>query len=172
MSTHHHEGAHPFYGGAHPFLGARTHSWKMLPCSWATPFPVPLLWKKRLRTHRQWSGVGPCMSSSELPYLLLCSWRLPYAHSPPCGRSDWGLTDSFPVVEQLELLIFVKIFEFYLVTHGPWTRQSHDMDIFAMLLNWICMQRVDMLWFFLKFEWHCDMKYKYKYVNVICKITC
>ena len=31
-------------------MGARTHSWKMLPCSWATPFPV-LLWKKRLRTH-------------------------------------------------------------------------------------------------------------------------
>ena len=34
------------------------------------------------------------MSSSELLYLLLCSWRLPHAHSLSCGRSDWGLTVS------------------------------------------------------------------------------
>ena len=125
MSTHHHEGAHPFYEGAHPFMGARTHFWGRAPipercspapeplpflCScgrsdWGltvsvvelvlaclawnsfayccavedSPTPLPFLWKKRLRTHRQCSRAGPCMSSSELLYLLLCSWRLPYA---------------------------------------------------------------------------------------------
>ncbi len=60
------------------FLSIAAHHCLLL-CSWrlpyATPFPAPFLWKKRLRTHRQCSGVGPCMSSSELLYLLLCSWR-------------------------------------------------------------------------------------------------
>jgi hypothetical protein len=34
-----------------------------------------LLWKKQLRKSQTYGGVGPCMSSSELLYLLMC---------PPC----------------------------------------------------------------------------------------
>jgi hypothetical protein len=44
-----------------------------------------LLWKKRLRTRRQCSGVGPCMSSSELLYSLLC---------PPCTPVEEATEDS------------------------------------------------------------------------------
>ena len=44
-----------------------------------------LLWKKQLRTRRQCGGVGPCMSSSELLYSLLC---------PPCTPVEEATEDS------------------------------------------------------------------------------
>ena len=70
MSTHHH-------GGAHPLMGARRAP-ILEGCSPAPePLPrqLPFLWKKKLRKSQTYGGVGPCMSSSELLYLLMC---------PPC----------------------------------------------------------------------------------------